>query len=469
MGKFLVFTVLITIIAAATWLALPLMLSESVPELDANEWWGPNDLKGKVDASIKPFQVKFTDEMIKDLKTRLQNKRQLVPPLEGVGFEYGFNTKQIDVWVKYWSEEYKFSEREKFFNKFPQYKTNIQGLDIHFVRVKPKVNPGITVVPLLLLHGWPCSFRDFYEAIPLLTKQDGKYNFTFEVIVPSLPGFGFSDAAVRPGLGTAQIGVIFKNLMNRLGHKTFYIQGGDWGSVIASNMATMFQNDILGYHSNMLFVPNNYAIIKTVLGSFFPSLIMDSQLVDRMYPLWKFFSILIEEFGYFHLQATKPDTFGVALSDSPSGLLSYILEKFSLWTCDQHRVLVDGGLSYYFSKDKLLDNIMVYWITNSITTSMRLYAEDMSHKNQALDLPRQTTVLLQWYSTSVPTWALQAKNEFFYQPPIILKTKYVNLLGVTTLNEGGHFIALEMPQVFADDLFNAVKFFKEYHQIKTEL
>ncbi|CAH2098059.1 unnamed protein product [Euphydryas editha] len=461
MGKLAVLIVLVAAIGIATWFSLPSFFPEPPPQLDSNEWWGPNDLKGKVDASIKPFQVKFTDEMIKDLKTRLQNKRQLVPPLEGVGFEYGFNTKQIDAWVKYWSEEYKFAEREKFFNKFPQYKTNIQGLDIHFIRVKPQVKPGVTVVPILLMHGWPGSVREFYEAIPLLTKQASGYDFAFEVVVPSLPGYGFSDAAIRPGLGVAQIAVIFKNLMNRLGHKKFYIQGGDWGSAIGSSMATLFQNDILGFHSNMLFIQNDYSLFRTILGAFFPSLIVDSHLADRMYPLSKYFAYLMEEFGYLHIQATKPDTVGVALSDSPSGLLSYILEKFSSWTRFENRALGDGGLSSRFSKDQLLDNLMVYWTTNSITTSMRLYAETMSNKHRALGIDR--------VYTSVPAWALQAKNELFYQPPNILKLKYQNLQGVTVLDEGGHFIAFEMPQVFADDVFKAIKVFRDWHKTKTEL
>ncbi|XP_046972734.1 juvenile hormone epoxide hydrolase-like [Vanessa cardui] len=461
MGKLLVLSVLITIVGIATWCALPMLMPEPLPQLDANEWWGPMDTKGKVDASIKPFQVKFTEEMIKDLKNRLQNKRQLVPPLEGIGFEYGFNSKEIDSWVKYWSEEYKFGEREKFFNKFPQYKTNIQGLNIHFIRVKPQVQPGVTVVPLLLMHGWPGSVREFYEAIPLLTKPVSGYDFVFEVIVPSLPGYGFSDAAVRPGLGTAQIGVIFKNLMNRLGHKKFYIQGGDWGAVVASQMATMFQNDILGMHSNMLIVQTGCNTLKTIVGAFFPSLIVESHLADRMYPLWKYFSYLMEEFGYMHLQATKPDTVGVALTDSPTGLLSYILEKFSSWTRFEHRTLVNGGLTFRFSKDQLIDNLMVYWSTNSITTSMRLYAENMSNKNRALGIEK--------FPTSVPTWGLQAKNELFYQPPNLLRHKYSNLLGVTVLDDGGHFFAFEMPKVFADDVFKAVKLFREFHKTKTEL
>ncbi|XP_045762718.1 juvenile hormone epoxide hydrolase-like [Maniola jurtina] len=452
MAKFL-FVVSLALISVGIWLFLNAQTPGFPPQLDPNEWWGPLELRGKTDASIKPFEIRFGQEMIRDLKERLKNHREVMPPLEDVGFEYGFNSKQLDPWVKYWAEEYKFQEREKFFNKFPQFKTNIQGLDIHFIRVKPQVPAGVTTVPLLLMHGWPGSVREFYEAIPLLTKKADGYDFVFEVIVPSLPGYGFSDAAVRPGLGAGQMGVIFKNLMNRLGHKQYYVQGGDWGAGIGSSMATMFQNEVLGFHSNMLFVQNGWTSFKTMIGAFFPSLVVEPHLADRMYPLSRYFAYVLEEFGYFHLQATKPDTVGVALSDSPSGLLAYILEKFSTWTRFEHRSLKDGGLSYRFSKEQLIDNLMVYWSTNSITTSMRLYAETMSNKNRALGIDG--------YTTTVPTWALQAKNELFYQPPNILSSKFSNLLGVTVLDHGGHFLAFELPELFAKDVYKAVKAFKD--------
>nr|XP_034825845.1 juvenile hormone epoxide hydrolase-like [Maniola hyperantus] len=460
MAKFL-FVVSLAVISVGIWLFLSAQTPGFPPQLDPNEWWGPMELRGKTDASIKPFQVRFGQEMIRDLKERLKNHREVIPPLEGVGFEYGFNSKQLDPWVKYWAEDYKFQEREKFFNKFPQFKTNIQGLDVHFIRVKPQVPAGVATVPLLLMHGWPGSVREFYEAISLLTKKADGYDFVFEVIVPSLPGYGFSDAAVRPGLGAAQMAVVFKNLMNRLGHKQYYIQGGDWGAIIGSSMATMFQNEVLGYHSNMLAVQNGWSLFKTMIGALFPSLVVEPHLTDRMYPLSRHFAYILEEFGYLHLQATKPDTVGVALSDSPSGLLAYILEKFSSWTRFEHRSLKDGGLSYAFSKEQLIDNLMVYWSTNTITTSMRLYAENMSNKNRALGIDG--------YTTTVPTWALQAKNELTYQPPNILSTKFSNLLGATVLDHGGHFAAFELPEVFTKDVFKAVKAFKEFHKTKTEL
>lgn len=434
-----------------------------LPKLDPEEWWGPKELKTKHDPSIRPFTVKFDEPMIKDLKNRIKNSRQFTKPLEGIAFQYGFNTDVLQSWLTYWSEKYPFAEREKFLNQYPHFKTNIQGLDIHFMRVTPQVPAGTKVLPLLMIHGWPGSVREFYEAIPHLTKPNPGYDFVFEVIAPSLPGYGFSDAAVRPGLGGPQTAVIFKSLMERLGHKKFFVQGGDWGALVASQISTLFPDDVLGHHTNMAYVSNTCSTIKTLIGSVFPSLIMDSSLADRMYPLTSFIAYFLEEFGYMHIQATKPDTVGVALADSPAGLMAYILEKFSTWTRREHKLLKDGGLEFRFTKDQLIDNLMIYWSTNSIATSMRYYAENLSNKARELGLDK--------IKSAVPTWALQAKEELFYQPPSILRTKYPNLLSTTVLDEGGHFLAFEMPKALADDVFKAVKAFREWREgnKKTEL
>ncbi|KAL4713752.1 hypothetical protein ACJJTC_004283 [Scirpophaga incertulas] len=410
-----------------------------MPTLDQNEWWGPAELKTRQDKTIRPFKVKFEEDMIKDLRSRLQNHRQFTPPLEGVGFEYGFNSNQLGNWIKYWAEQYDFAQRENFLNKYPHFKTYIQGLDIHFIRVKPQVPAGVKILPLLL------STR------------------LARLVIPSLPGYGFSDAAVRPGLGVPQTAVIFKNLMERLGHKKFYVQGGDWGAGVASAVATLYPDNVLGMHINLAFVKSSTNMLMMTLGSYFPSLVVEPHLADRMYPLADFFAFVLEESGYYHLQSTKPDTIGIALNDSPSGLLAYIIEKFSTWTNRNNKFKADGGLATRFTKDRLIDNLMLYWSTNKITTSMRYYAENASNKVRELNLDS--------LQTKVPAWAFQAKYELFYQPPSFLRRKYPNLLNVTVSEDGGHFLALELPQVFVDDVFKAVKAFNEFHLTskKTEL
>ncbi|XP_035454913.2 juvenile hormone epoxide hydrolase-like [Spodoptera frugiperda] len=434
-----------------------------LPELDMNEWWGPEKLKEKPDTSIKPFKIAFGDTIVKDLKDRLKRSRSFTAPLEGVAFQYGFNTAQLDGWLKYWANDYKFKERETFLNQYPQFKTNIQGLDIHFIRVTPKVPAGVEVVPMLLLHGWPGSVREFYEAIPLITAVSKDRDFAVEVIVPSLPGYGFSDAAVRPGLGAPQMAVVMKNLMSRLGYKKFYVQGGDWGSMIGSNLATLFPEDILGFHTNFAMTMTPVATLMELIGSVYPPLVVEEHLADRMYPLNKRFSHLLEESGYMHIQSSKPDTVGVGLSDSPAGLLAYILEKFSTWTRPDHREQPDGGLAFRFSKDQLLDNLMFYWAPGSITSSMRLYSENFNSKVMGMKLD--------YIPTTAPVWVTQAKYELAYQPPFLIKLKFSNLVGVTVLDDGGHFLAFELPKVFAEDVLKAIGEFRKIAKknVKTDL
>lgn len=317
---------------------------------------------------------KFILQVLKDLQFRLNTTRPFTPPLEGIYEEYGMNTNTLNDILKAWRDDYNWREQEKFLNQFSQYKTNIQGLDIHFIHVKPKTTKK--TLPLILLHGWPSSVRDFYKLIPLLTTFNENYGFAFEVIIPSLPGYGFSSPSRRPGMGAVEIAVVFKNLMLRLGFSKFYIHGGDWGAIITKNIATLFPDHVLGVHSTMMYSKRRISILKTLLGTVYPGWVVSKEYEDRMYPLSEKIMILIRESGYFHIQSTKPDTIGVALGESPLGLAAYILEKFSLAT--------QQGLKKY-TNEELIDNLMYYWVTNSMTTAMRLYKESGSPQQTALE------------------------------------------------------------------------------------
>ncbi|KAL0811072.1 hypothetical protein ABMA28_010343 [Loxostege sticticalis] len=434
-----------------------------LPKLDYEAWWGPENLKTKQDTSIKPFKIKFDNALVKELRDRLKLRPTFPPPLQDVGFEYGFNSKTLETWIQYWAKDYNFAEREAFFNQYPHFKTNIQGLDIHFVRVTPQVPKGVQLVPVLLLHGWPGSVREFYEAIPLLTAVSKDRDFALELIIPSLPGYGYSSPAVRPGLGPTEMAIVFQKLMNRLGFKKYYVQGGDWGSVVGSHLTTLFPEEVQGFHANMAFLLTLKPTLYTWLGAFFPSFVVEEKYADRIYPLSEYYSKFLEEFGYFHLQATKPDTIGVALLDSPSGLLAYIVEKFSAWTNLDHRRKVDGGIEIKFTKDQLLDNLMLYYAPKSITTSMRLYSETFNKKIFSKNLDE--------IPTPVPTWIVQGKHELCYLPPWLLKYKYPNLVNATHLDDGGHFLAFELPKEFSQDLLDAITAFRKLHKNtkKTEL
>lgn len=325
---------------------------------DAHKYWGrgvPHD----DDLKIHPFKIEYSQDKIELLKTRLTtNINELVDPLENTGFEYGFNLKYLKSVVNYWNSSYltKFDDRLKYMNQFPQFKTQIQGLNIHFIHVTPP-KTGKKIVPLLLLHGWPGSFIEFYEMIPLLLT--GTDDIAFEVIAPSHPGYGFSDPAAKQGLSPTQVAIVLRNLMIRLGKDKFYIQGGDWGSFIGKSITTLFPSNVLGYHSNWCMVSTTLGIIKTQIANLAPNWFVDAKYHDWYFPASKRFIFLLKESGYFHIQATKPDTIGAALAHNPIGLAAYILEKFSTWTNPSFVELIDGGLEKYFTLDHLLDNIMM--------------------------------------------------------------------------------------------------------------
>lgn len=235
--------------------------------------------------------------------------------MEGIAQEYGTNTILLKKIIDHWRTKYDFKERENYLNQLPQFITNIQGLDIHYIHVKPKMhkNKNLKVIPLLMLHGWPGSLREFYDIIPILTNWDKKNSFVFEVIAPHIPGFGFSSGAIKPGLGPPQISEVLKNLMERLGFHQFYVQGGDFGAIILQMMSFLYPDTVLGFHSNMCTVSDIKSFAKMFLGYYYPSWIVKEGHYNRIYPLHKEIGKLIRETGYLHLQATKPDTIGKTL------------------------------------------------------------------------------------------------------------------------------------------------------------
>ncbi|KAK9310795.1 hypothetical protein QLX08_000089 [Tetragonisca angustula] len=391
-----------------------------VPTLPETNWGSKKS--GKESTEIRPFKIDVPAKILDDLKYRLAHRRTYVTPLEGVAWTYGISTKYLNTVLDYWRDNYNWSERQALLNKYPQFITNIQGLDIHFYHIKPTNLPkdkNLKVLPLLLLHGWPGSVVEFQKIIPILTKPRPNQNFVFEVIAPSLPGYGFSEGAVRPGMATAQIAVIFKNLMHRLGFEKFYIQGGDWGAAITANMAALFPEKIIGLHSNMCATLAGSTFLWSFIGTYFPSL------------------------------ATKPDTIGTALTASPDALAVYILEKFSTWTNTAYRERDDGGLTEKFTLDELLDNVMIYWVSNSITTSVRLYAESFSSAYRASKIEE--------LPINVPTGCAVFPNELMSHPESLLKSRFTKLIQYSLMSRGGHFAAFEEPKLLADDIFSFVK------------
>ncbi|CAG5031004.1 unnamed protein product [Parnassius apollo] len=449
--------VLTSIVAVLTGLAFfkfydSFITVPELPNFELDKWWGPNTTK-PLDTSIRPYRVVFTDAMQENLRVLFDHYRgrRRVKSLNE-SWSYGVHSDALGQVFAHWQFKYPFRERVRYLNKFNHFKTNIQGLDIHFVHVKPKVDKNVKVLPIILLHGWPSSFRDFFEVIPILTTPRPGYDFVFEVIVPSLPGFVYSQATTKRGMTTYEIAIIMRNLMRRIGHNKYYIQGGDFGHSIGSHMATLFSNEVLGFHTNFPVNFSKLAQLIWVFGSIWPTII-GGEHSDRMYPLSEKLSYLIEESGYMHLQGTKPDTIGYALQNSPVGMAAYMLDRYMMFTNSSNKDTVAGGLESISVTD-LLDNVMLYWITDSMTTSLRLYKESFVNY--------ETEQILGRIPTTVPTWGLRMKYELVHQPNWILKWKYPALLGTTTLDVGGHFAALERPRELADDIFKAIKNFLEH-------
>lgn len=426
------------IVAGIAYAYIKLTKPLPAPDLDFNQYWGKgDDSQYKEDTSIKPQEIYYDDATINRLRARLNETISLHPPLEGVNNEYGINSNKVVSFVRYWKDDYmkRWPERLKFLNSLPHFLTEIQGLKLHFIHVKPNNPEGKRVVPLLLLHGWPGSVREFYEFIPMLTNPNTDSPVAFEVIAPSLPGYGWSEGASKVGFGPAEVAVVLRNLMLRVGHKKFVIQGGDWGSIIGSNIATLFPQNVIAYHSNFCVVRTPLSTIKLLIASLWPTAFIDEKFVPLVFPLGEKFQTMIEETGYFHIQATKPDTIGAVLTQSPIGLAAYILEKFD---------------SFYpnYDDDALLDNIMIYTLTKSMTTAVRLYAEAMTK--------RQTALGLMNVPTAVPTACARFWNDIAHPIDWQLKDKYTKLMQSTYYEKGGHFAAMEVPDILLHDFITFI-------------
>uniref|UniRef100_A0A1I7XI48 Microsomal epoxide hydrolase n=1 Tax=Heterorhabditis bacteriophora TaxID=37862 RepID=A0A1I7XI48_HETBA len=400
--------------------------------LEENGWFGAGVPRND-NPSIIPFKVEVPETILMDLKNRLSNSRITHTFLEDSNdFWYGFNSKTLAEFKDYWLHEYNWRKQEAIINEFKHFKTEIEGLKVHFIRTIPDAKYEKSL-PLLIVHGWPGNVFEFYKLIPILTDPIAfgfKSNIAFEVIAPSIPGYGWSEQPKKTGFSQVACARIFRKLMDRLGYEKFYLQGGDWGSLVSTNIARLFPDRVLGIHLNMISVMLGDTIkssVLQVLGSVFPKLLFSSKAHENFSVMDKAL-ILIKEGGYLHLQATKPDTVGTALNDSPLGLAAYILEKFSTWTNLNNRDLPDGGLTRKFTKEELLTIVMIYWINGNIVASQRFYKEAfLDNKNKELgksklNMSSPIRVLVTGAAGQIGySLVLQiAKGDVFGKTPIVL-------------------------------------------------
>jgi len=380
--------------------------------------------------AIRPFEVHIPETVLEDLQTRLQRTR-FPDEIVDADWDYGTNLAYQRELIEYWTNEFDWRAQERLINELDHFKTNIDGLDIHFIHQRSPVE-GAT--PLLISHGWPGSFLEFMKVIGPLTDpvaHGGNAEDAFHVIVPSIPGFGFSDKPTERGYGPAQMGDIFAKLMERLGYDRYGAQGGDWGSAITRRVASEHPDKVIGLHLNLVFA-------GPPPGAANPEADVPLAELERMRERQEFWA---PEQGYSAIQGTKPQTLGYALNDSPAGQAAWIIDKVHvLCTCP-------GGHEEKFTKDELLTNITLYWVTETTTSASRIYFESRRAPSQGFTY------------IEVPTGAALFPNEIALPPRKWAEASY-NIVHWTEMPRGGHFAALEEPELYVEDVrafFNSLR------------
>jgi pimeloyl-ACP methyl ester carboxylesterase len=362
--------------------------------------------------AVERFRVHVDDAVLDDLRRRLELTR-FPDAIAGTGWDYGASIDEIQELVSYWREQYNWRAEEARLDELDQFVTRIDGQELHFVHVR---SPEPDALPLLLVHGWPGSFVEFLDVIPMLTA-DG-----FDVVVPSLPGYAFSEPPRTPGWDVRRIAAMFVELMARLGYSRYGAQGGDWGAQITTRMATLDREHCVGLHLNMPIAsaPDDAPLLTE----------------EEQADLAAMARFQREHAAYAQLQGTQPQTLGIALDDSPSGLMAWIVQRFRDWSdCD-------GQVLSSFSRDQLLTNVMLYWVTRSFASSARLYWETMH--SGALQGPFE--------HVDVPTGiARYPKEEILRFPRSWVEARY-HVTHWAEMPRGGHFAAMEEPELFADDV-----------------
>ena len=354
---------------------------------------------------IRPFQIAVSDDILLDLKARLRNTRW--PEAELVSdWSQGAPLAWIQDVCRYWADGYDWRVREAALNRFAQFTTTLDGLDIHFIHAR---SPHAHAMPLLITHGWPGSVVEFHKVIEPLTdptRFGGKAEDAFHVVCPSLPGFGFSGKPTTTGWGVARIAQAWGALMVRLGYDRYAAQGGDCGSAVTTALGALDPNHCAGIHITLAM-----GAAPRVNGEPTPQEQRALKGLDH-YRKW--------DSGYSMQQATRPQTLAYGLTDSPAGQAAWILEKFWAWTdCDGHPENI-------FNRDELLDNLMMYWVTASAASSARLYWESFGKgtKGITVNLPTGVAVFPKEIITPVRHW---------------MEPQFNNITHWSEMAKGGHF------------------------------
>lgn len=368
-------------------------------------------------SQIKKFNIEIPQSKLDDLQQRLTLTRwpeKETPDdwTQGIPLSY---MKEIH---DYWLNDYDWRKHEKEINKFPQFLTTINELDVHFIHFK---SPHKNAKPLIITHGWPGSVVEFFKVIERLAdpKIDGSNSeIAFDIITPSLPGFGFSGKPKKPGFGVEKIADTFSKLMQTLGYEKYFAQGGDWGAAVTTALGTQ--------DSNCEAIHLNMAVVSPDMETMDDLTEFEQQALAgfQFYQEW--------DSGYSKQQSTRPQTLGYGLTDSPIGQAAWILEKFYQWTdCDGHP-------ENAVSRDELLTNVMFYWLTETAASSARLYWESFGDFNGG--------------EVKTPTGVSIYPKEIFKASERWLKKRYTDLRYYNVLDSGGHFAALEKPDLYVNEI-----------------
>jgi epoxide hydrolase len=376
------------------------------------------------DPAIRSFTYRAPQAALDDLRQRLTRVRW--PERETAGdWSQGVPLGKLRALVDYWRTAYDWRRCESRLNGFDQYRTEIDGLNVHFLHVR---SGHANALPLIITHGWPGAMIEFLKIIGPLTNptaHGGNPEDAFHVLAPSLPGFGFSDKPTQRGWNAEHIARAWAELMQRLGYDRYVAQGGDWGAVVTTEMARQRPAGLAAIHLNMpLVVP--YPIPSEGLSP------EERRAVD----LYQRF--LSDGFGYFLLQATRPQTIGYALTDSPVGQAAWIYEKFHAWTDN------DGDPEDALTRDEMLDVITLYWLTETAASSARMYLENASVTGAppVIEIPVGCSIFPREIVPAPRRWAERV---------------FPKLIHWNELDRGGHFAAFEQPALFTQELRNCFR------------
>jgi len=371
---------------------------------------------------VKPFKVNISDQIINDIYDKVKKYPWHEMPNDG-GWEYGTNLDYMKEISKYWVSKFDWRKHEEKINKFPNFITKVDDIDIHFIHEK---GSGSKPMPLLISHGWPGTIVEFLHIIEKLAHPErfgGKEEDAFDVIAPSLPGFGFSDRPPRP-IGPRKMANIFNNLMTKkLGYKNYLAQGGDWGGAITTWLAYDHSKTCNAIHINIF-------TMRHPKGS---------QTKEEKDWETKFKKDQLMQEGYRTQQATKPQTLSYGMMDSPVGVAAWIIEKFYFWSD-----LKNNDIESVYSKDTLLANIMVYIITKTFNSASWIYYGRREEGGRFL--PKD------FHRIEIPTAATLFPAEMLSWPPRSYAERMYNIKRWTKMPKGGHFAALEQPELLIDDI-----------------